>query len=237
MRCFGYKISLRLRIFRPDPEIPIDVRKAKAIIGSHSQYYEDVFLASIFRGKENGYYIDIGANDPDELSNTKSFYLRGWRGINVEPNRILFEKFLAAREEDVNINAGIGAAASEKTFFETDPHTLSTFNKEEILGPVRNGEARIVSEKSVPIMTLRDLFRIHVRGKQVDFLSVDTEGFDYEVLSGNDWERNRPSVVVVEMDRDRKQRVHALLAEADYERIHFNGLNAFYVDRRHFSPV
>lgn len=234
MKLFGYKVSLRLRIFRPAPEIPIDVSRAKSIIGSHSQYYEDVFLASIFRGKGSGYYIDIGANDPDELSNTKSFYLRGWRGINVEPNRILFEKFLAARKEDVNINAGIGAAATEMTFYEMEPHTLSTFNREEILGPLRKGEARVVSEKTVPVMTMCDLFRLYVRGKQVDFLSVDTEGFEYEVLSGNDWERNRPSVVVVEMDRDRKQRVHALLAGADYERIHFNGLNAFYVDRRRF---
>lgn len=236
MRCFGYKISLRLRIFRPDPEIPIDVRRAKGIFGSHSQYYEDVFLASIFRGKENGYYIDIGANDPDEFSNTKSFYLRGWRGINVEPNRLLFEKFLAARKEDVTINAGIGAATSEMIFYQTDPHTLSTFNREEILRSVRRGEARIEDEKPVPIMTLSDLFRVHVQGRQVDFLSVDTEGFEYEVLSGNDWERNRPSVVVVEVDRDRTHRVHALLADADYERIHFNGLNAFYVDRRRFPP-
>jgi FkbM family methyltransferase len=237
MKLFGYKISLRFRVFRPFQEIPINLVRSKSIIGSHSQYFEDIFLDAIFRGKKSGFYIDIGANDPDELSNTKRFYLRGWRGINVEPNRLLFEKFLDARKEDVNINAGIGASAAEMIFYELDPHTLSTFNKDEIPESVKRHDARVVAERKVSVMTMRDLFQSHVGDREVDFLSVDTEGFEYEVLSGNDWGKNRPSVIVIEVDRDREKRVHTLLSSAGYELIHFNGLNGFYVDVQKFPPA
>lgn len=234
MKLFGYNVSLRFRVHRPVPEIPIDVARAKRIIGSSSQYYEDIFLDAIFRGKRDGFYVDIGANDPDELSNTKRFYDRGWRGVNVEPNRLLHAKFEASRPEDRNVNAGIGPIDGELTFYELDPHTLSTFDKGEIAESAKRHGARVVAERKVPVMTLNALFDRHVGDRAVDFLSVDTEGYEYEVLSGNDWERNRPAIVVVEVDRDREKRVHGLLSGASYELIHFNGLNGIYADQRRF---
>ena len=78
---------------------------------SFSQYGEDVIIDRLLCHKKRGFYIDIGANHPDRFSNTKRFYVKGWSGINIEPNPIIFKKF-AKRTRDVNLNIGIGGGES-----------------------------------------------------------------------------------------------------------------------------
>ncbi len=73
---------------------------------SFAQFGDDIIIEKLL-GKRKGFYIDIGANHPDRFSNTKRFYVNGWRGINIEPNPISYNKFLK-RKKDVNLNIGIG---------------------------------------------------------------------------------------------------------------------------------
>ena len=71
---------------------------------TYSQFYEDLILFCIFYDVENGFYIDIGANDPDFMSVTKAFYLAGWRGINIEPLPDKFKYLEQKRPNDIIIN-------------------------------------------------------------------------------------------------------------------------------------
>ncbi len=75
---------------------------------SFSQYQEDIVLFCVFYDIENGFYIDVGANDPVKMSVTKSFYLRGWNGINIEPLPNKYELLLNDRKRDINLNFGVG---------------------------------------------------------------------------------------------------------------------------------
>ena len=70
----------------------INLYKELANFKSYSQCLEDLILFCIFYDAKNGFYIDIGAHDPDKISVTKAFYLRGWHGINIEPLSNLLSK-------------------------------------------------------------------------------------------------------------------------------------------------
>jgi hypothetical protein len=74
---------------------------------SYSQYGEDKIIDRLLGYKKSGFYINVGANHPYRFSNTYMFYKKGYRGVNIEPNPISFEKFLI-RKGDINLNIGIG---------------------------------------------------------------------------------------------------------------------------------
>ena len=97
---------------------------------SFSQYHEDIFVDVILKCKNNGSYVDIGANHPTDLSDTKRFYDRGWRGINIEPNPSLFTAFQGDRIGDINLNLGVGNTTGILPFYVMSASTLSSFDKD-----------------------------------------------------------------------------------------------------------
>ena len=82
---------------------------------SFSQYYEDLILFAIFFDIKKGFYIDIGANDPNHISVTKAFYLRGWYGLNIEPLPNMYNKLMKYRNRDINLQIGIGEKEGKET--------------------------------------------------------------------------------------------------------------------------
>ena len=75
---------------------------------SYSQLNEDCIIDWLTGYKKKGTYIDIGAYHPDKISNTRLFYERGWRGVNVEPSLIGYKLFCEKRPDDINLNCAIG---------------------------------------------------------------------------------------------------------------------------------
>lgn len=232
MRLFGNDISVhfKVRLNRKKTPYLIDTAIQKMVLGSYSQYQEDIIIYSIFRGKTTGTYVDIGANDPSELSNTKRFYDMGWNGVNVEPDVHMHQKLCAERPRDTNLNLGIGGKSGELTFYELSPNTLSTFNKNSALQSVRKEGAVIVSETAVKVITLADLLKESFQNRHVDFLSVDAEGFEVEILTSNDWGIYRPTVVIAEVNQDKRGSVANLMKRNDYLLIYYNGTNGIFVD-------
>jgi len=232
MRLFGQDISVhfKIRLNRKNTPYKIDTAIQKKILGAHSQYLEDIFIDSIFRGKATGTYVDIGANDPSDLSNTKRFYDRGWTGLNVEPDVHMHQKLCAERPRDKNLNIGIGNQTGELTFYELSPNTLSSFNKESALQSLRKEGAILVSETPVNVISLADLLKENVHSGQIDFLSVDAEGLEVEILSSNDWKEYRPIAVIVELNQDKKGSVAKLMQSNEYLLVYYNGTNGIFVD-------
>ena len=101
-------------------------------LSSFSQYGEDLVLDKLLLNVTTGTYLDVGANDPNHFSNTKRFYLRGWTGINVEPNPTLFRLLEKHRKRDVNLNIGVGSKTDRLVFYSMNAHTLSTFDKKSL---------------------------------------------------------------------------------------------------------
>ena len=166
----------------------------------HSQGGEDRILSRLFPGR-SGTYVDVGAYDPTEFSNTRHFYDLGWTGVNIEPNPARYERIRAARPGDVNLNIGIAGSGGSLRFYEMDPPTLSTFSAEEAERCAQFPGHRIVATRLVPVRTLRDVLAEHAAGVRVDFLSIDTEGLEEEVLGSNDWTRFRPVALLIEHRR------------------------------------
>ena len=199
---------------------------------SYAQNGEDVLLERLFGRQADGFYVDVGANDPTDFSLTKHFYDRGWRGVNVEPGPDAYARLRAERPRDRNLNVGVAAGAGERPFYEiVGQSVLSTFSAEQ--AALYRAEGRPVVERPVRVLSLAEVCAAHV-DRPIDFLSIDVEGLEREVLAGGDWKRWRPRVVLVEATRPNTtlpahQEWEPLLLEAGYLFAYFDGLNRFYV--------
>ena len=80
--------------------------KLEGYLVSYAQNREDIIINSFFPDIKEGFYVDIGANDPDDDSVTKIFYQKGWKGLNVEPSPKLYSKLVKNRTRDINVNVG-----------------------------------------------------------------------------------------------------------------------------------
>jgi FkbM family methyltransferase len=198
---------------------------------SYAQNHEDVLLDRAFARGKPGFYIDVGANEPVTDSVTKHFYDLGWRGINVEPAQRPYELLAAARDRDINLNIGLSNKEGELEFFEFPVAAASTFDPGQAQ---RNEDTGLPAERrTVPTLTLAQLCERYVTGP-IDFLSVDVESHEREVLEGGDWARFRPRIVLVESTRPNTtipshERWEGILLDAGYAFAFFDGLNRYYV--------
>ena len=200
---------------------------------SYAQNQEDVLLSRLFPPGRPGFYIDVGANDPVVDSVTKHFYDLGWRGINVEPSSRPYERLLQQRDRDVNLNVGLSDKEGSLSFYEFPPELPGSSTFEYGQAEWHHDSGRPYEQREVPVTTLARICEEHVAGP-IDFLTIDTEGHERQVLEGGDWTRWRPRVVVVEATQPNTlipthDRWEHLLTGADYLFATFDGLNRFYV--------
>ncbi len=172
---------------------------------SYSQEGEDMILWRIFDGRNAGFYVDVGAFHPKRLSNTHYFYKKGWRGINLDATPGCMAVFNKQRPRDINIEAAISSEQKELTFFIYNEPNLNTFDRELVLARQKRGGSfnrayYIVEERKVRTATLAGILKEKLpRAQKIDFLSVDVEGMDLDVLRSNDWQHFRPEYILVEV--------------------------------------
>lgn len=156
---------------------------------SYAQNREDILLWRALRDLPEGFYIDVGAEDPTQNSVTRAFYERGWHGINVEPVQGHFDKLCDERPRDITIQVAIGDRVGLSTLYEFPDTGLSTL-VEEVATRHQSKGLRYV-ERSVPIVTLTSLWENFVKG-EVHFLKIDVEDYEPQVLGGMTLQRFRP---------------------------------------------
>jgi FkbM family methyltransferase len=200
---------------------------------SYAQRFEDLYLMRCFGDRSEGFYIDIGSGHPVYDNASFAFYLKGWSGVTVEPNPSLARLTRAVRPRDRHIEVLVGAAAGEATFYlVNDFHGLSTM----IEGHARAAQMQFgkTSEAiAVPVTTLKDLCEQHAP-PTFDFLKVDVEGAEQDVLLNGDWQNYRPKVVLVEALAPYTlapawQSWEPFLAKHGYRYVWFDSLNRYYV--------
>ena len=191
-------------------------------------------LRRVFGERKQGFYIDVGAMDPVLESVTKWFYDDGWHGINIEPNRFFYEKLVGERSRDINLSVAIGEQEGEKPLFVFEQYGISTFDPANRDRFVELGYS--CEQEPVSVTTLAAICAEYAT-EPIDFLKVDCEGWESFVLRGADWERFRPTVLIVEATEPMStvpswQEWEPFLIEtARYEFVYFDGLNRFYVPR------
>ena len=200
---------------------------------SYSQEGEDILLNRLFDSKKRGFYVDVGAHHPKRFSNTYYFYRRGWNGINIDAMPGSMELFQKERGRDINLQVGVGQSSGDLAFYTFEDGALNTFDAD--IARCREMDGAGVSRKVlVPVQTLAEILDAHLpAGKTVDFLSVDVEGLDLEVLESNDWQKYRPHIIVVEVfgctaEAAMNHAISAFLAQQGYELIAKTLNTAFY---------
>lgn len=166
----------------------VDIIKVKR---SFSQCGEDLLIQYVFnlRDIQRPSYIDVGAHDPFFLSNTALFYENGSIGINIEANPQLFKNFNIHRSQDINLNIGLGYQKRELDFYIMQDNTLSTFSKEEADFMMTNGK-KLAEIKKVKLTTIMNVLNEYNNGTFPDFMSLDVEGLDFEILQSIDFEKS-----------------------------------------------
>jgi len=197
---------------------------------SYAQNREDVIIDGFFSGAKSGFYVDIGASDPVKDSVTKFFYDKGWSGINVEPNPSIYKKLQKERPRDVNVNAAVSndsaSTLSLRVYKKGDGlSTLSEDIKQEYIEntTVVTKEYRDIDVKTIKLIELFENNNVF----EIQFMKIDVEGYEYEVLKSNDWTKYRPEVICIESNHIVKD-WHSVLKDADYEKVFFDGLNEYF---------
>lgn len=203
---------------------------------SYAQNFEDVLLWRALGHVKDGFYIDVGANDPEEHSVTKAFYDAGWHGINIEPLPLYRDLFAAERPRDINLSIAVGSSAGSLTLFDV-PSVPGWASPELAVAEMHRATGHEVHEVKVPVRTLASVCEEHARG-DIHFLKVDVEGHEGEVLRGMDFGRFRPWVVVVEATLPNSRQTNheqweSLVTTHGYRFAHFDGLNRYYVADEH----
>jgi FkbM family methyltransferase len=202
-----------------------------------SQFYEDYILSYVFRDVAKGIYVDVGAYDPDAASVTKLFYRKGWRGVNVEPHPDHLAAMKRGRPEDANLGVGISDTSATLTFFKFEPRAsgLSTFDPDTAARHKKAGYS--YEELTIPVVTLTEaLGGVPSLKGSFEFLNIDVEGFERKVLSGLDFAKYPPKVMILEAtaplsEEPTQQKWEDLVFKHGYSFAMDDGLNRYYVLR------
>lgn len=205
---------------------------------THAQHGDDIIIRAVFDnlGIDNPSYLDIGAHHPSNISNTKLFYDAGSRGINVEANPYLFAKFMIDRPEDINLNFGVGTESGFLDFYMVDEYSgRNSFDHATVEAFVLdNPEFKITEIRTLPVMTVAQV----LSNRSIpDFLTIDVEGLDYDILYSIDFERFPFKVICVEVGGLDKfnyaDAVSSLLGENNYFPLIRCGANIIFVDNKY----
>ena len=163
---------------------------------SYTQNLEDYHLSLAFAGQERGFYIDVGAGHPVADNVSLWFYERGWSGIVAEPIAELADLYKKIRPRDTLYQGLIGRSVGEVAFFHVNRlHGFSTTI--ELHADVAKEFGADYQRLTLPMLTLEKLCDQY-QVQQIDFLKIDVEGAESDVLAGNDFNRFRPKVIVAE---------------------------------------
>jgi len=188
-----------------------------------AQFGEDMIIINVFHllGIERPTYLDVGGHHPFHGSNTALFYKRGSRGVVIEANPSLIEIYRAGRPEDTVVNVGMAAQRDTLAYYRFDDFSgRNTFSKEIADAFVAQyPQFRVRDTLEIEVLTLRDVIDRYCGGKFPDFMSIDVEGLDVEILESFDFS-TRPTVICAEFisgaDSDAGASITAVLKGQGY---------------------
>lgn len=202
---------------------------------SYAQAKEDVYLWRCLADRvsyEEGFYVDVGANDPEIDSVTKVFYDHGWRGINLEPSLHWHGRLVDQRPRDVNLQVAASETSGTIAFHDIEGHQLGTVV--ERFADRHASSGFLKNSYSVPAVTLAEVCEAHAPAT-IHFLKIDVEGHEEAVLRGMDFLRFRPWIVIVEavepnrLESPTFQNWEALITDVGYSFAFTDVLNRYYV--------
>ncbi len=163
-----------------------------------SQWGEDQEIKKFFLEKKKGVYLDIGCFHPYMYSNTALLHKKGWRGVNVDMNPTSIDLFNIARPNDINICSAVSDEIKDFEMYYDDPFSpVNTIDKE-----FYKMSKHIFFKKMKTIIIkskkFKEIIKISKIEEKIDFINIDVEGFDYEVLKQIHFEKFKVKLIAIE---------------------------------------
>lgn len=202
-RSLWYRVLKRLLRSKGLKIVPLEC-DVQSFDSSFSQEGEDRIVKMLLQSEkivdDDVTYMDIGCNNPIVLNNTyllsRLFSVK--KGVLVEPNPRLIEQITKVRPNDIVINKGIGVVAGELSYYDFgDYHTLNTCSDEEKDSIIKQGFP-LKSTTKIEIVPINDILHEYFPDGRLDFLSIDIEGKDLEIVKSIDYNFIRPAIICIE---------------------------------------
>ena len=169
-------------------------KKFKSNKKSYSFGSVDLLINYYFKNKQKGIYLDVGCQHPISNNNTYLLYKKGWSGINIDLDLKSIQLFNLARSRDININAAVSSGKFTKDlFFYHDKSAINTIEKK----IAAYQTAKVKEVRTVVTKTLNDILKDYLVNK-VDYLNIDVEGHEIDVLNGFDINKFSPEIISID---------------------------------------
>jgi FkbM family methyltransferase len=203
---------------------------------TYAQNFEDVILRRALQDIDHGFYVDVGAYHPTSDSVSCWFYNSGWNGVNIEPNPEMFEVLVTKRPRDTNLQVAVADIPGRASLYIYDGiyNGMST-TQPEVVATHQAAGIEIYGSIQVEIVTLDQVFRDRrVAGKAVDFLKIDVEGSEAQIIKTTEFNEFRPRILVIEAILPGSRTPswadwEGRLLRKGYRFVLFDGLNRFYL--------
>lgn len=161
---------------------------------TYSAHKEDLIVKKFFKNKKNGFFVDVGCHHPSRINNTFLLYGLGWRGVNIDMNKLSIDLFNTCRREDTNLHYAVSEKNTIINFYTNKNLSLTSS-----LLKNSNFEKRKY-KKTIQSKTLTSILeKTKYKNKQIDFLNIDAEGVDFQVLKSLDFNIYKPKLICIEI--------------------------------------
>lgn len=207
------------------PGVPRDMLEfvAANLPRAKGQLLQDLFVLNETKEKRNGFFVEFGSTNGVDFSNTylleKEF---GWTGILAEPARCWHRSLRRNRKARIDTRCVWSRSGETVQFNETDTAGLSTIDS--FSGSDMHARDRERGQKySVKTVSLNDLLRENNAPQTIDYLSIDTEGSEFDILQAFNFSAYDVRIITCEHNyTPMREKIHALLAAKGYQRKYEN---------------
>ncbi|WP_415314766.1 FkbM family methyltransferase [Candidatus Pelagibacter sp. Uisw_137] len=208
---FLYFIFYRSKIFFPKK--------------SYSLFQEDLFIKKYFKKKTKGFYIDVGCYHPLDGNNTHLLHTKGWNGINFDINLYSIKLFNFLRKKDINIHSGISKKKDKLTmYYRKEINMLNTLDKRIAKIHFRNG----FKKRNVQVNTLNYFISKYFKKlEKIDFLNIDVEGGELNVLKSLNFNDYKPQLVCIEIHNSKN------MYDTNYDYLKANNIYKFLINKKY----
>ena len=187
-----FLLSKKFNLFKLFYFIALKIKSLSKIKKSYSGNYVDLVIEGFFKNKKKGIYIDVGCRHPFISNNTYKLFKKGWEGINIDLDYTFIDSFKFHRPKDCNIQVAVSnKIGNQKMYFHHERSSINTL--EETRGN-RASEIRNIETKTLNNIIENSKFS----NQLIDFVSIDVEGFELNVLKGFDFKKYKPKILTIE---------------------------------------
>lgn len=191
----------------------------------YGEFGEDILINRILKNIKTGRYVDVGCYHPFKGSLTVQLYKRGWRGINIDLSKSSIDLFNLVRKKDINLNIAVSDFNGQTNYFENSP-----INQQNSLIKSDDNQKIIKTDcKNLNFILEENKF------EKFEYLNVDVEGTENNVIKGIDFNKYRPILITVENNnlhiKDYIQSdVYKILTENNFTFISKIGVTNFFLN-------